>query len=168
MKFTNVQGTKVYILPVPATDPIFVDCAAASAAIIAGDEAVCPQTLGELTRTRAITEYSCISSNDSVKAAGKISYGDFSMELLYDQADAAGQKALFDAFEANTPVIIGLVADDADISAGPTGAVGSLVWTQAMISGDGIAFPNDGLMGYSVNVAPYGGFNSCAAIPGTV
>ncbi len=166
MKFTNVQGTKVFILPVPTTP--FADCAAASLAILAGDEALCPQSLGELTRTRAITEYSCISNNSSVKAAGKISYGDFSMELLYDQADAAGQKVLFDAFEANTPVIIGLVADDADVSVGPTGAAGSLVWTEATVSGDGIAFPNDGLMQYNITISPYGGYNACGSIPGTV
>ncbi len=167
MKSTNVQGTKVYVLsPVPTVP--FVDCTAASAAIMAGDEAMCPQSLGELTRTRAITEYSCISSNESVKSAGKVSYGDFTMELLYDAEDVAGQKALLDAFEANTPVILGLVADDADISAGSTGAVGSLVWTEALISGDGISYPVDGLMGFSITAAPYGGYSRCASIPGTV
>ena len=165
MKFTNVQGTKVYILPVPATS--YADCTAASTAIMAGDEALCPQSLGELTRTRAITEYSCISNNSSVKAAGKISYGDFSMELLYDQADTKGQQALLDAFENNTPIILALVADDADVTVGPKGAQGSLVWTEATVSGDGIAFPNDGLMGYNVTIAPYGGYNRCPAVAGT-
>ncbi len=167
MKATNVQGTKVYVLS-PVPKPAFADCAAASAAIMAGDEAMCPQSLGELTRTRAVTEYSCISSSDSVKSTGKMSYGDFTMELLFDGEDTAGQKALLDAFEANTPVIIGLVADDADISAGSTGAVGSLVWTECLVSGDGIAYPVDGLMQYNLTVAPYGGYSRCASISGTV
>ena len=160
MKKIDVQGTKVYIVsPVPDTD--YADCTAASTAILAGKEALCPQSLGELTRTREITEYGCISSNESVKATGKMSYGDFSMELLFDPTDAAGQKELFDAMENNTPIILGVVAPDSD---GKAGSVGSFIWTKAMISGDGMAFPANGLMGYNVTLAPYGGFNRCPVV----
>jgi len=163
MKSINVQGTKTYILPVPSTP--WADCTAAITAIQAGAEALCPQSLGDLTRSRPVTEYSCISSNDSRKSTGKISYGDFSMELLFDPTDAAGQKALFDAMENNTPIILGLESPNKD--AGFSDGNGDIIWTEALVSGDGISFPADGLVGYSITLAPYGGYNRCAAVKGT-
>ena len=158
MKKVDVQGTKTWLVAVPATP--WADCAAAAAALKAGKEALCPQTLGELTRTREVTERGCISSNDSVKAAGKMSYGDISLELLFDPTDAAGQAALLAAFDANTPVIIGFEAPDA-----PTAGTGNgtVVYTKAMITGDGIAFPANDVIGYNVTLSPYGGFNRCPA-----
>ena len=164
-KKIDVQGTKTYILPLPAT--AWTDCSAAITAIHAGKEAMCPQTLGDLTRTREVTEYGCISSNDSQKAAGKMSYGDITLELLFAPDDTAGQKLLFDAMEGNTPVIIAMEAPNADTSVGSTGASGDIIWTKAMVVGDAISFPANGLVGYSVTVSPYGGFTRCAAIKGT-
>lgn len=165
MKKTDVQGTRTFILDVPST--LWADCTEAIVAIQAGAEALCPQSLGELTRTREIQEYGCISSNESIKSAGKMSYGDFSMELLYDDEDMDGQQALFDALENNTPIILALESPNADTSAGETGASGSIVWTEALVSGDGIAYPENGLIGYSVTVSPYGGYNRCVSVPGT-
>ena len=165
MTTINVQGTKTFILDVPAA--AFADCTEAITAIQGGAEALCPQSLGDLARTRAVTEYSCISSNDSSKSTGKLSYGDFTIELLFDPADAAGQTALFDAMEANTPIIIGMESPNADVSVGSTGASGDIVWTEALVSGDTMAFPVDGLVGYSVTLAPYGGFNRCATVAGS-
>jgi len=52
MNSINVQGTKTYILDVPATD--FADCTAAITAIHAGKEIACTQALGDLIRQRAI------------------------------------------------------------------------------------------------------------------
>ena len=166
MTTINVQGTKTYILDVPASP--WADCPAAITAIQAGAEALCPQSLGDLARSRAVTEYSCLSSNDSSKATGRITYGDFTIELLFDPADAAGQKELFDAMEANTPIIIAMESPNADVSVGPTDASGDIVWTEALVSGDTMAFPVDGLVGYSVTLAPYGGFNRCAMVAGSV
>jgi len=154
MKTTDVQGTKTYILDVPAT--AWTDCSAAITAIQSGAEALCPQSLGDLTRSRNVTEYSCISSNDSRKSTGKITYGDFTIELLFDPADAAGQKALYDAMENNTPIILAMESPS-------TGANGDIVWTEALVSGDSISYPVDGLVGYSVTLAPYGGYTRCAA-----
>ena len=159
MKKVDVQGTKTWIVsPMPA-DSELVSCSKAITAIHGGKEALCPQTLGELTRTREVTERGCISSNDSVKAAGKMSYGDISLELLFDPTDAAGQAALLAAFEANTPVLIAFEAPDKPAS----GTNGTIVWTKAMITGDGIAFPANDVIGYNVTLSPYGGFNRCPA-----
>ena len=165
MTTIDVQGTKTYILDVPTSD--WADCPAAIAAIQAGAEALCPQSLGDLARSRAVTEYACISSNDTKKATGKMTYGDFAIELLFDPADAAGQTALFDAMEANTPIIIAMESPNADISIGETGASGDIVWTEALVSGDTISFPVDGLVGYNVTLSPYGGFVRCATVAGT-
>lgn len=166
MTSIQVQGTKTYIVaPVPGTD--YTDCTAAITGIQAGAECLCPQSLGDLARSRAVTEYSCISSNDSSKSTGKLTYGDFSIELLFDPADVAGQKELFDAMEDNTPIIIAMESPNADISVGDTGASGDIVWTEALVSGDTMSFPVDGLVGYNVTLAPYGGFNRCATVAGT-
>ena len=161
----NVQGTKTWVADVPGTP--WADCAAAIAGLQAGAEALCTQSLGDLTRTREITEYGCISSNSSFKSAGKMSYGDITIELLFDNDDTAGQAALLAAMENNTPVALGFEADDADVSAGPTGASGTIVWTNALISGDTINYPTGGLIGYSVTLSAYGGYNRCAMVPGT-
>jgi len=165
MTSINVQGTKTYILAVPGTP--WADCPAAITAIQAGAEALCPQSLGDLARSRAVTEYACISSNDSSKATGKMTYGDFAIELLFDPSDAAGQTALFDAMEANTPIIIAMESPNADTTLGDTDASGDIVWTEALVSGDTISFPVDGLVGYNVTLAPYGGFTRCATVAGT-
>lgn len=154
MTAIDVQLTKTYILDVPTTP--WADCAAAITAIQAGSEVLCPQALGELTRSRDITEVSCMSSNDSVKAAGKITYGDFTIEMLFDSEDAAGQKALLDAFDNNTPVIIAVESPDSG------GTSGTIIWTEAIVSGDAIAYPDGAKVGYTVTTSPYGGFNICA------
>ena len=160
MKKIDVQGTKTWILaPVPA-DSVMTPCGKAVTEIHKGKEALCPQTLGELTRTREVTERGCISSNDSVKAAGKMSYGDITLELLFDPKDAAGQKVLLDAFEANTPILIAFEAPNAPT---PGSGNGTIVWTKAMVTGDGIAFPANDVIGYNVTMSPFGGFNRCPA-----
>lgn len=165
MKKVDVQGTITFILDVPSTP--WADCTEAITAIQAGAEALCPQSLGELTRTREVTEYGCVSSNESLKSTGKMSYGDFSLELLFDDTDVAGQKDLYDAMEANTPIILAMESPNADTSLGDTGASGSIVWTEALVSGDGIAYPSNGLVGYNVTLSPYGGYNRCQSVAGS-
>ena len=144
----DVQGVQVYILDVPATP--FTDCAAAITAIEGGAEATCPQSLGELTRSREVTEIGCMSSNETTVSAGKMTYGDFTIDLLFDMADASGQAALTTALEDNTPIILGIQAVNDDI-----------VWTNATVTGDGIGFPDNSKISYSVTVKPYGGYNRC-------
>ena len=160
----DVQGTTTWIADVPTTP--WADCTEAIAGLKAGKEALCPQTLGDLTRTREIQEYSCISNNESVKAAGKMSYGDFTIELLFDNDDTEGQMKLYLALENNEPIMLGLEASDADTSAGELDASGTIVWTESLVSGDGISYPENGLVGYSVTLSPYGGYFRCAMVPG--
>ena len=164
MKDINVQNTQTYILDVPATP--WADCTAAVTAILAGKKIGCTQALGDLVRTRAITEYSCIDSNSSSKAAGVISYSDFDIEMLFDPEDTAGQGALLTAFNDNKPIIFAYESPDIDTSVGTTGASGTIVWTNAVLSGDAISYSKDGKVGYKVTVSPYGGFSICKAVAG--
>ena len=151
----DVQGTKTWIADVPATP--WADCTEAVTGLLAGVEALCPQTLGDLTRTREIQEYGCISNNKSFKSAGKMSYGDFTLELLFDEGDTAGQQKLYDALEDNTPIILGLESPDSG------GVSGTIIWTEGLVSGDGVSYPENGLVGYSVTISPYGGYYRCSA-----
>ena len=154
----NVQGTSVYILDVPAT--AWTDCDKAVTAILtSGKKASCLQAMGDLSRSRDIVEYSCQDNNNSSKAAGKISYGDFDLGLLLDTTDKTGQEALFNAMEANTPIII---AFEAPNKAGSTGKSGDIIWTEAVIAGDKIGYPENGKVTYDVTISPYGGFTRCA------
>ena len=161
----KVQGTTTWISDVPST--AWASCMEVVAGLKAGEEALCPMSLGELTRNREITEKSCISSDESFKAAGKMTYGDFTTELLFDPDDAAGQKALTDALDNNTPIMLGLEAPNADTSVGTTGASGTIIWTEAIVSGDTVGFPDNDFWAYSVTIAPYGGYFRCPMVPGT-
>ena len=109
----NSQGTKVYVADVPAA--AWADCPAAIADIQAGKMVGCPQSIGELSEERAVTEYKCLSSNESAKALGSISRGSLELGLLLDPSDAEGQGALRTAFADNTNVIIGIELPDADV-----------------------------------------------------
>ena len=153
----NVQGTQVYILDVPAT--AWTDCDKAVTAILAGKKATCIQAFGDLSRTRDIVEYSCQDNNNSSKAAGKISYGDFDLGLLLDTTDKTGQEALFNAMESNTPIVI---AFEAPNKAATSGKSGDIIWTEAVIAGDKIGLPENGKYLYDVTISPYGGFTRCA------
>jgi len=154
----NVQGSTVYIIDVPATD--WADCTAATTAILAGKKATCIQGFGDLSRTREIVEYSCQDSNSSDKAAGKMSYGDLEVKLLLDSKDTAGQKALYDALENNTPVIYAIESPNKVATSGKSG---DLIYTKCLVSGDKVGYPENGKITYDVTLSPYGGYLRCPA-----
>ena len=112
----NSQGTKVYVVDMPAA--AWTDCPSAIADIQAGKMVGCPQSIGELSEERAVTEYKCLSSNESAKALGSISRGSLELGLLLDPSDAEGQGALRTAFANNTNIIIAIELPDVDVTAG--------------------------------------------------
>lgn len=95
------------------------------------------QTLGNLEEKRAVTEYSCMDSNDTIKSLGTISRGSFSIGLLLDPSDATGQKELRNAFKNNTDVTLSL-----ELPNGTT--TGTTFSFTAKISGHSLGFPKDG------------------------
>lgn len=99
----NAQGMAAYVVSpgLGATTPTV-------ALILAGDQIGCPQSFGNIEETRAVKEYGCMSSDETVKVLGSIKRGNLQIGLLFDPADVAGQAALKAAFAANTEVTIGV------------------------------------------------------------
>jgi hypothetical protein len=102
----NSQGTKIYLVKPPTTP--WATCGEAITALKAGGTITCPQSLGEVAETRAVTEYKCLSSNESTKALGAISRSSFDIAVLLDPADKGGQLMLRDNFRNNTPLVMGI------------------------------------------------------------
>ena len=148
------QGTKVYVVS-PAAE--YADCSAAVTAILGGKLVGCPQTLGELSETREVTEYKCLSSNESAKSLGAISRGSFEIGLLLDPTDTEGQDALKDAFANNTPVTIGIELSDS------LGANGTILYFQAAVSGVSTGIEQDAAVTYTVTLEVSSEITECPA-----
>ena len=142
----NAQGTTVYVADVPTTP--WADCTEAVTAIQAGKIVGCPQSLGDLSETRTVTEYKCLSNNESAKALGSISRGSLEIGLLLDPDDTAGQEALKSAFKSNTNVIIGIELPDKP----DAGTNGTLYWFEAGVSAVSTGIAMDEAITYTVTV----------------
>lgn len=162
----NSQGTVVYIADIPAVD--WVDCTEAIAGVKAGDIVGCPQTIGALEETRTVTEYKCMSSNDTAKALGSITRGNIEIGLLFDPEDTAGQAALKAAWAANDQFIVGLELPDADVSVGPTGASGTIFWFAGGVSGVSTGIVQDEAVTYTVTIEISSDITECAMVSGSV
>ncbi|MCD6135570.1 hypothetical protein J7J63_02515 [Candidatus Bipolaricaulota bacterium] len=162
IKVLDSQGTKVYVLDVP--DPAFVDCTAAVTAIKAGKLVGCPQSLGDITETRASTEYKCLSSNESAKALGGISRGSLELGLLLDPVDAAGQGALKTAFKDNTKVIVGIELPDNESTLPETTGNGTIYWFVASVSGVATGIAMDAAITYTVTLEIGSDITECPAV----
>jgi len=154
IKVLNSQGTKIYVAPA-ATD--VSDCDKIKAALAAAKVVGCPQSLGEITETRAVTEYKCLSSNESAKALGAISRGSLEIGLLLDPEDAAGQKELKDAFANNEEVIVIIELPD---STG-TGKHGTLYTFKAGVSAVGTSIEQDAAIAYKVTLEISSAITEC-------
>jgi hypothetical protein len=103
---TSSQGVQLYVLPVPATD--WTTCREAVKAIRKGNLIGCPQSIGDISESRAMTEYKCMSSDDSAKALGAISRSTIEIGMLLDPSDMFGQRELRKAFLDGQPRIVGI------------------------------------------------------------
>ncbi len=154
--YVNSQGVKIYVIPA-GTD--VSDCTAVATAVAAGKLIGCPQSLGALEETRAVTEYKCLSSNETAKALGAISRGSLSIGLLLDPADITGQAALAAAFADNENVIIAI--ELADAGSGQTNGT-TYVFT-AGVSGVSTAIEMDAAIKYDVTLEIASAMTVCAA-----
>jgi len=109
IKVINSQGTKIFLVAPPATP--WATCGDAISALKAGKVITCPQSLGEITETRQVTEYKCLSSNETAKALGAVSRSSFEIAVLLDVEDRAGQMLLRSNFRDNIPLIMGIEYD---------------------------------------------------------
>lgn len=156
INIVNSQGTMVYVADVPAV--AWTDCTEAIAGIKAGELVGCPQSIGEIGETREVTEYKCISTNDSSKALGSISRGSMELGLLLDPTDAAGQAALKTAFQTNTNVIIGIELPDMLTTSG------TVYWFEAGVSGVSTGIEQDAAITYTVTVEISSEVTECPAV----
>ena len=148
----NSQGTKIYVA---ASTTDISDCAKAKTALGTAKLVGCPQSLGEISETRTVTEYKCLSSNDSAKALGAISRGSLEIGLLLDPEDTAGQKELKDAFKSNTEVYIIIELPNgtaAGTSGSPAAKHGTLYIFKAGVSGVGTSIEQDAAISYKVTL----------------
>ncbi len=104
IKVLNASGTKVYVLDKPSVP--WVDCFDALSAIQGGALIDCPQSLGDLSETRASSGYSCLSSNESTTSMGAVSRASLDIGMLLNPDDQAGQLKVRRAFLNNTPLIM--------------------------------------------------------------
>ena len=132
----NSQGTKVYICAAAST--AVSDVAEIETAITAGKQIGCIQDLGGLGSSRSVQEYTCLSSDESAKSSGSKSQGNFTVSLLFNAADAAGQAELVTMYEGSqTRTMIIEFNDNAGVS--PTYET-----FEGFVSSDEISAPKDG------------------------
>ena len=160
----NSQGTKIYIVDVPSTP--WADCTAAVTAIKAGKLVGCPQSIGSIEESRAVTEYKCMSSNETAKALGSITRGNIEIGLLFDPDDTDGQKALKDAWLANSTFVVGIELPDIDVTAGATGASGTLFWFSGAISAVSTGIVQDEAISYTVTIEISSNVTECPKVAG--
>lgn len=161
----NSQGTQVWIADVPAT--AWADCDEAITGLQAGSLVGCPQSLGDIGGTRSVTEYKCLSSDESAKSLGSISRGNIEIGLLLDPADVEGQAALNAAWESNTNVMVGIELSDADVTLGETGASGTIFYFEGGVSSVMVGITMDEAVTYTVVVEISSEITECPMVPGT-
>ena len=133
------QGTMVYVIEDTSGVKTHTE-------ILAGDAVGCPQSIGNLDETRGVTEYKCISSNDSAKAVGSISRGNIEIGLLLDPDDVTGQAALKSAFASGTTCVVGIELPDR------LAVSGTIYYFDAVVSGVSIGIEQDAAVTYTVTV----------------
>lgn len=106
---TDVQGTKVYLVAV-GTD--VSDATKIATAKAAGKQIGCLQSIGDISMTRAVQEYTCISSDNSTKSAGSVSLGNQEISTLFNAADTAGQQDMIKAWDEKTRRILIIELND--------------------------------------------------------
>ena len=137
----NSQGVQMYVV-----SPSLGETAPTVALIQAGDLVGCPQSIGSIEQTRTVTEYKCLSSNDSVKSLGSIGRGNLEIGLLFDPDDTAGQDALKTAFASNAEVTIGIELSDNG------GTNGTIFAFNAYVSSVSVGIEQDSAVTYTVTV----------------
>lgn len=99
INIVNSQGTKAYLV---AEGTTLATVANVETAIASADAILCIQTFGDITSSRSVQEYKCLSSDETAKSLGSISLGNISLELLFNAKDSAGQAELRSMYADNS------------------------------------------------------------------
>ena len=92
-------GLDCYLVATTVATTTKAEC---TTAIAAGKRIGKLKSLGDIGGTRAITEHKYLSSDDSEKSIGSVSYGNISLEMPFKSDDTAGQAELRDMFANKT------------------------------------------------------------------
>ncbi len=98
LSVTDVQGTKLYLAATTVATGTVTEI---EAAILAGTQIGCLQAIGDITETKTVTEYTCISSDESTKSIGSKSLGNQELSTLFNALDTEGQSELRTMFAGN-------------------------------------------------------------------
>ena len=150
----DTQGTKLWI---DSVNTSYADCTAAITALQAADLVGCPQYIGNIEETRTVTEYKCLTSDESVKALGSVSRGNLTLGLLFDPTDTAGQDALKTAWTSNASFMMGIEFSDNG------GTSGTILYFLGGVSGVSTGIPADGAITYDVTIEISSSVTECAA-----
>ena len=99
MNVTDSQGSLAFLAPYGTS---VADVTAIETAITTAKQIGCIQDLGEITTSRSVQEYSCLSSDETTKSLGSLTLGNQTIGLLFDAKDATGQADLVSAFNDAT------------------------------------------------------------------
>lgn len=135
----NSQGMVLMVATSVLTTPVYSDFSLA-------DAVGCPQSVGTIEQTRTVTEYKCMSSNETVKSLGAIERGNIEVGLLFDPTDTAGQDALKSAFTANTEFLFGIELSD---NAGTNGTTFAFIGSVSAVS---VGLAQDEAVTYTVTI----------------
>ncbi len=91
MAFVDSTGTDFYLVATSVATTTKAEC---TTAISTAKRIKNLKTFGDIGGTRATSEEKFLSSDDSVKSMGSISYGNMPVECLFDSADTEGQDIL--------------------------------------------------------------------------
>ena len=165
ISYLNSQGTLVYLISAALADTVDQAVPADDLVVILGGDAVgCPQSIGSIEETRTVTEYKCMSSNDSAKALGSISRGNIEMGLLFDPTDVLGQDLLKDSFANNLLIGVGIELPD---EVGGAGAVGTIFYFEGKVSAVSVGIEQDAAVTYTVTVEISSDVTEYAAVAGS-
>lgn len=147
LKVTDVQGTKVYLaaLGVDVADATKIKTAIATAKQIG-----CLQSIGDISMTRAVQEYSCISSDSTSKSAGSVSLGNQEISTLFNAADTAGQQDMIKAWDEKTRRILIIELND---QITPTTGNPTYITYEVFPSGVTIPMAKDSAVMYNATMA---------------
>lgn len=131
---TDVQGTRVYIA---AAGTAVATAGEVTTAIAGADQIGCLQSIGEIASTKNVQTYACISSDEISKSIGSLQLGNVPISLLFDYADAAGQKALIDMYAANERKVFIIELND------NAGATATTITFDGAVSGQSVPLEKD-------------------------
>ena len=106
---TNSQGTRAYLVATGTTLTTIEDVETAVATAKTID---CIQDIGDVSSSRSVQSYSCLSSDEITKSLGSLTLPSVDMSLIFDADNATGQKEIRDMFAGNSRRILVLELSD--------------------------------------------------------